>query len=86
MSIRSELEAAERRRTARRTFGPHLTTYLFVNLLLFIVDAQQPGSWWFFWPLIGWGIAVADHAWRAFGGTDERADDTPHDLEPHGRA
>ena len=86
MSIRSEIEAAERRRNARRTFGPHLTTYLFVNLLLFIVDAQQPGSWWFFWPLVAWGIAVANHAWLAFGASGEREARPSRDLEPHGRA
>ena len=26
----------------------------------------SPGRWWFFWPLIGWGIAVAFHGASVF--------------------
>jgi len=24
-------------------------------------------GWWFYWPLLGWGIALAAHAYRVFG-------------------
>ena len=39
-----------------------------VNLLLFTINVlTSPGSLWFYWPLMGWGIAVALHALRVFG-------------------
>jgi hypothetical protein len=81
-----DAQDTDRRRTARSTFGAHLTTYLFVNLLLFIVDAQSPGAWWFHWPLIGWGIGVASHAWQAFGGADASGRGRARGPEPHRRA
>ena len=79
-------EAVERRRNARRTFGPHLTTYLFINLLLFLFDAQTGGGWWFFWPLIGWGIGLANHAWLAFGTLADVAEPSSRDLHRRGGA
>ena len=74
----NQSDATMRRRQARRSFGPHATTYVFVNLLLFIVDAQAPGSWWFFWPLLIWGIGLANHAWLAFGSAEEDAQQPAH--------
>lgn len=86
MPLATDQQDTARRRVARRTFGAHLTTFVFVNLLLFIVDAQTPATWWFLWPLIGWGIGVAHHARLAFGGgaTDVPAARPPADFTLHG--
>jgi hypothetical protein len=29
---------------------------------------MSPGSLWFFWPFMGWGIAIVLHALRVYGG------------------
>ncbi len=44
-------------------FQVHLTVYIAVNILLFVIDLMtSPGKTWFFWPLIGWGIGIIGHA------------------------
>ena len=59
---------AKARVQAQREFYVHLTVYVLVNLLLFAINMlTSPESLWFFWPLLGWGIAVAVHALRVFG-------------------
>ena len=59
---------AKKRVEALKGFYTHLTVYVLVNLLLFTVDVlTSPDSLWFYWPLMGWGIAVALHALRVFG-------------------
>jgi len=61
-------ENAQQRVEEMRSFYVHLTVYLLVNLLLFIINiTASPDTLWFFWPLLGWGIAVALHARRALG-------------------
>ena len=62
--------AAERRARERvgeiRAFYHHLTVYLVVNAILFLIDIFSGGGTWFFWPLLGWGIAVAIHGLNTF--------------------
>lgn len=59
---------AKKRVEALREFYVHLTVYVLVNLMLFTINMlTSPDSLWFFWPLLGWGIAVALHALRVFG-------------------
>ncbi|MEW5850942.1 MAG: 2TM domain-containing protein [Myxococcota bacterium] len=33
--------------------------YLVVNAMLFLLDARTPGGPWWFWPALGWGVALA---------------------------
>lgn len=49
-----------------RGFYHHLTIYLVVNAVLFLIDIFSGGGTWFFWPLLGWGIAVAIHGLNTF--------------------
>ena len=35
--------------------------------VLFIIDWQDHDNWWFFWPLLGWGIGIVSHAFTTFG-------------------
>ncbi len=62
-------ERARQRVEEIKGFYVHLTTYVLVNLGLFIINAlTSPGNWWFIWPLFGWGIGVVAHAIGTFGG------------------
>ncbi len=55
---------------ARKGFLSHFLIYLLVNAGLFLINLltrRDGGSWWFYWPLLGWGIGVAVHAVSAYG-------------------
>jgi hypothetical protein len=50
-----------------RGFFVHLFTYIAVNVLLIIVNLlYMPTYYWFLFPLIGWGLLVAAHAYVVF--------------------
>ncbi|WAI00644.1 2TM domain-containing protein [Methanogenium organophilum] len=52
-----------------RDFYYHLGMYIFINLLLFTINAVTAwGSWWFYWVTIFWGIGVVMHAASVWGG------------------
>ncbi len=53
-------ETAERDRAVRR-LRRHILAYAALNGALFLIDLLTPGSWWFLWPMFGWGVAVAAH-------------------------
>jgi hypothetical protein len=44
----------------------HLLVYAVVNTALFVIDLLTGGGWWFFWPLLGWGIGVLLHVLTTF--------------------
>ncbi len=50
----------------RRSFGSHVVTWLVVNTGLFLIDLVGGGGFWFFWPLLWWGIFVALHGVSAY--------------------
>ena len=59
---------ARKRVEAVKGFYVHLTVYVLVNLLLLTINMlTSPDSLWFYWPLLGWGIAIVLHALRVFG-------------------
>ena len=49
---------AKKRVKELKGFYNHLVVYIAVITLLFIVDYQDGGNWWFYYPAIGWGIFV----------------------------
>ena len=58
---------AKERVEAIKGFYVHATVYLLVNLGLFAIIALTAfGDWWFYWPLIGWGIGLTAHAVSVF--------------------
>ena len=58
---------AQRRVRQKRDFYRNLTSYVFVNLLLFLINLfTSPGEWWFYWVLIGWGIGILAQARNVF--------------------
>ena len=59
---------------AREGLYVHATIFVLVNATLLLIDALTPGSWWFYWPLAGWGIGLAAHALTVFGARSRRSD------------
>lgn len=67
MTETREHAAARRRAEAKYGFFVHAGVFAAVMVLLVTIDlVTSPGVTWFFWPLIGWGLAVAIHGVRAF--------------------
>ena len=55
-------ERAHERVEALKGFYVHAAVYVMVNLGLFVINALTAfGTWWFLFPLIGWGIALTIH-------------------------
>lgn len=59
-------EAARKRVEALKGFYIHAVVYVLVNVMLFTVDFLTPGGFWFFWPMLGWGIGLGVHAVNTF--------------------
>jgi hypothetical protein len=66
----SDLRArAERRVDARRGFWTHATVYVIVNTALVVLNLMTTRHYlWVVWPVFGWGVGLAAHAWSVFGG------------------
>ena len=62
-------EQAKERVQELKGFYMHLASYVLVNVFLFLINLlTSPGDWWFYWPLLGWGIGVVAHgAWIYWG-------------------
>jgi len=66
---RMTYEEARERAAEIKGFYQHFIVYLLVNAFLFVVNMlTSRGSWWFYWPLFGWGIGVAAHGASVFLG------------------
>jgi fatty acid desaturase len=48
-------------------FYTHAAVFVLVNIGLFLINLQAGGGWWFFWPLLFWGIGLGVHAVNVFG-------------------
>ncbi len=61
-------QRAKKRVEALKGFYIHLGVYVLVNLFLFLLNIiTAPDHLWFFWPLLGWGIAIVAHGFSVFG-------------------
>jgi hypothetical protein len=67
MTREERLEAAHRQAAELRGFYSHLTLYVGVMLLLALLNSITGGPWWFWWPVVGWGVGVLGHASAVFG-------------------
>ena len=54
--------SAQKAVQARRGLYGHAIVNAIVNTALFIIDYLTPGGPWFFWPLIGWDVALVINA------------------------
>ena len=61
-------EAAVKRLKAKREFWQHVVVYVLVNSLLVVIWAVTNSGthFWPMWPMLGWGIGLAMHAWDTF--------------------
>lgn len=67
MELNPEFEAAKKKAAAEAGFFRHLVTYLVVNLFFFLLNwLTGRGEWWFYWPLLGWGIGLFWHGMGVF--------------------
>jgi hypothetical protein len=58
---------AKERVAELKMFYVHLIIYGVVNLIMAFYNLiYNPGYYWFFWPLIGWGIGICTHALSVF--------------------
>ena len=65
---------ARARAEAKYGFFVHAVVYGAVMLLLLIINLlTSPGTLWFIWPLLGWGLAVTLHGARVFLLADRKA-------------
>ena len=59
---------ARRRVLRRKGFYKHLTSYLVMGAFFFLLNLfTSPGDWWFYFPMMGWGIGLAFHFLGVFG-------------------
>lgn len=66
MNEQKAYERVEKRVEEKLGFYTHLAVYILVNGLLIAINLMtSPETYWFIWPLIGWGIAVLFHGLRA---------------------
>ena len=57
-------EAARERAEALQGLYIHLLVYVVINACLFGINwfaRGDDGGWWFYWPLLGWGIGLLIH-------------------------
>jgi len=60
-------EEAKRRVKELRDFYRNMLTYVAVNIFLIIINLiTSPGSLWFYWVTIFWGLAILLHASKVF--------------------
>ena len=60
-------EKAKKRVEELRKFYGNLVTYAVINVMLIIINlVTSPGSLWFYWVTIFWGIAILLHASKVF--------------------
>lgn len=60
-------ERARTRVEALKGFYIHATAFVVANIGLFAINVLAGGVWWFYWPLMGWGIGLGIHALAVFG-------------------
>ena len=60
-------EKAKKRVEELKRFYGNLVTYAVINVILIIINlVTSPGSLWFYWVTIFWGIAILLHASKVF--------------------
>jgi hypothetical protein len=68
MDEQARYDRARKRVEEIKGFYTHLMVYILVNIGLFILNIlTSRRDFWFYWPLVGWGIGVLAHAGSVFG-------------------
>jgi hypothetical protein len=57
-------------------FYRHFAVYLAMGAFFFFLNLfTAPGSWWFYWPMLGWGIGLFFHFLATFVLQDDAVDE-----------
>ena len=68
MIMKSKYDIARRRVKKKSDFRGHLASYLITCTFLLVINLlTSPGYLWAIWPVLGWGIGVAFHAFTVTG-------------------
>lgn len=63
-----QYERAKRRVREKKKFLRQLATYIVMSLFFIILNgATYSGTWWFMWPMMGWGIGLFIHYFKVYG-------------------
>lgn len=61
-------DIAKRRVDEKKKFFSHLSTYVVLSIFFYLINfLSTPGEWWFYWPMLGWGVGLALHYVKIFG-------------------
>jgi hypothetical protein len=60
-------ERARARVKELKGFYTNATAFVLVNIGLFVINLLAGGGWWFFWPLIGWGLGLGVYTLNVLG-------------------
>jgi len=61
-------ERARERVKEKKKFYKNLSSFLVMSVFFFVLNAVTSfGAWWFYWPILGWGIGIAMHYFKVFG-------------------
>ena len=64
----NKYQRAKKRVKVKQEFYRHLGSYLVMSIFFFLLNAVTSfGNWWFYWPMLGWGLAVLFHYVDVFG-------------------
>ena len=86
MTSDDQREAAIRRLSAKRGFRHHLGVFVLVNTMLIIIwAATGAGFFWPIWPICGWGIGLALHAFTVYGQKPITEDAIQAEMRHQGR-
>jgi hypothetical protein len=72
VNVRNEARVAEIERwawhrvRAMRAFFTHLTIFVGINFLLFLIDSSTSGPAWFYVPFLAWGFLLSLHGLHAY--------------------
>ncbi len=64
---KSDYKKARKKVKAKKKFYQHLSTYLVFCVFFFLLNYFTGEGWWFYWPILGWGIGVALNYINVFG-------------------
>lgn len=78
-----EIERAKKKVKAKKKFYQHLGVFVVINVFLVVLNLlTSPKTFWFQFPFLGWGIAIAIHYFNAFGFPGTKAlDEELEELE-----
>lgn len=60
-------QRAKKRVEEMRGFYGNLSAYLVMSVFFVILNVlTSPGHYWFYWPMLGWGLGVVFHGLKVF--------------------